>query len=234
MLTKLPWRALQTSLGTGLPSRAGQMSTSVTKLARRRCVTSLLCSLWMLAALTWDQPAHTTLYTPGTSLTAQVTVALTPNGRADAVTPLPPGRSCSSSDSSVTECFALPAQRRMPFNEFLQLFYSSKTSPSCSQEGGAANRELAAQKQQGQQQGWHQQEEEQKKKQVPRGQQQGKQRQEDQQQQQHEGKARTAERVVPYLQFQNSSLTAELPQLLEDVDEHFPFATEAFGRLLTV
>ncbi len=35
--------------------------------------------------------------------------------------------------------------------------------------------------------------------------------------------------VVPYLQHQNSSLTAELAPLLEDVDAELPWATEAFG-----
>jgi hypothetical protein len=34
---------------------------------------------------------------------------------------------------------------------------------------------------------------------------------------------------VPYLQFQNSSLTAELPQLLADIDPQLSWATEAFG-----
>jgi hypothetical protein len=38
--------------------------------------------------------------------------------------------------------------------------------------------------------------------------------------------------IVPYLQFQNSSLTKELPQLLPDVDAHLPWATEAFGGAL--
>ncbi|KAI3438998.1 hypothetical protein D9Q98_001410 [Chlorella vulgaris] len=34
---------------------------------------------------------------------------------------------------------------------------------------------------------------------------------------------------VPYLQFQNSSLTSELPQLLADIDPQLSWATEAFG-----
>ncbi|KAL4434322.1 hypothetical protein ABPG75_000763 [Micractinium tetrahymenae] len=37
--------------------------------------------------------------------------------------------------------------------------------------------------------------------------------------------------VVPYLQYQNSSLTAEVPQLLGDVDLLLSWATQAFGGL---
>ena len=35
---------------------------------------------------------------------------------------------------------------------------------------------------------------------------------------------------VPYVQHQNSSLTVEFPQLVEDVEEHIPWATEALGH----
>ncbi|KAL4423232.1 hypothetical protein ABPG77_000024 [Micractinium sp. CCAP 211/92] len=38
-------------------------------------------------------------------------------------------------------------------------------------------------------------------------------------------------RVVPYLQYQNSSLTAEVPQLLGDIDLLLSWATQAFGGL---
>lgn len=34
---------------------------------------------------------------------------------------------------------------------------------------------------------------------------------------------------VSYIQKQNSNMTSELAELLDDVDEHLPWATEAFG-----
>ena len=87
-----------------------------------------------------------------------VTVALTPNGRADCPTPLP--------GNGDTECFALPHQQRMPLAEFLDLLRASRED------------------------------------QTP---------------------------LVPYYQYQNSCLTAELPQLMADVGPDLPFATDAFG-----
>ena len=84
------------------------------------------------------------------------TVAITPDGRADAPALLPDG----------TPVFALPLQQRMTLAEFFRLLrWSSR--------GG---------------------------------------------------------RNVPYLQYQNSSLTAELPELLGDVDRELPWASEAFGE----
>lgn len=107
-------------------------------------------------------------------------MALTPNGRADAVTPLPPmpnGSNAAADAGPQGECFALPAQYRMPFPDFVALFYATKQQRQQQQQPGAPQQN------------------------------------------------------IPYLQFQNSSLTAELPRLLEDVDEHMAFATEAFGGL---
>ena len=42
--------------------------------------------------------------------------------------------------------------------------------------------------------------------------------------------AASAPAVVPYLQYQNSSLTAEVPQLLGDADPRLSWADEAFGE----
>lgn len=87
-----------------------------------------------------------------------ITVALTPNGRADCPTALPDGR----------PCFALPHQQKMPLAQFLDLLRASN------------NGELGS--------------------------------------------------MVPYYQYQNSSLTEELPGLMDDIDRDLPFATEAFGK----
>lgn len=38
-------------------------------------------------------------------------------------------------------------------------------------------------------------------------------------------------RGVYYMQRQNSNLTDEFPELLEDIEKHIPWATEAFGAL---
>ena len=90
----------------------------------------------------------------------EVTVALTPNGRADAVTPLPPpagavapgggggaatgggvaggggggGAHCPSS-----HCFALPHQVKMPLRDFLALLHSSKQAGGGGKQGGTAD-----------------------------------------------------------------------------------------------
>ena len=45
-----------------------------------------------------------------------MSVAVTPNGRADAVTELPPGRTAGSD-----RCFCLPLEERMPFSRFLDM-----------------------------------------------------------------------------------------------------------------
>ena len=199
----------------------------------------------------------------------EVTVALTPNGRADAVTPLPGmggGASGGSGDSAeqqqqqaqqqgegevARECFALPAQRRMPFRDFLSLFYSTKgmaaKAAACSRSSrgidgggsGVAGTEAAGQgpevlaggpaaaAEAAEVAGS-----------ICSGSAEGassplQQRQEQQQHQQQQGQQgqQQGAAVVPYLQFQNSSLLEELPRLLGDVDEHFGFATEAFGGL---
>ncbi len=99
----------------------------------------------------------------------EVTVALTPNGRADAVTPLPPnsgscngaggssgtvaeGRSGGSGDGEHSTAqrpqrvFALPHQVKMPLKDFLLLLRSSKQSKLGSSGDSAA--ELAAEQRQ--------------------------------------------------------------------------------------
>ncbi|KAI7840470.1 hypothetical protein COHA_005772 [Chlorella ohadii] len=156
----------------------------------------------------------------------EVTVALTPNGRADAVTPLPPNSgSCNgtggSSSGAAAEgrsgggggsreggedehstaqqpqrVFALPHQVKMPLKDFLLLLRSSKQSKLGASGDSAA--ELAAA-----------------------------------QRQAAAAAAAAAAHpgVVPYLQYQNSSLTAEVPQLLGDVDLLLSWATQAFGGL---
>lgn len=88
---------------------------------------------------------------------AEVTAALTPDGRADCPTTLPDG----------SPCFALPHQQRMPLANFFALLRDCQAG-----KPGA----------------------------------------------------------VPYLQFQNSSLTEELPQLVADVEPDLPWATHAFGE----
>lgn len=88
---------------------------------------------------------------------APVTVALTPDGRADAPALLPDG----------TPAFMLPYHHRDTLEGFFSMLHASQLDPSA---------------------------------------------------------------LVPYLQHQNSSLTEELPQLLGDVDEDLPWATEAFGK----
>lgn len=107
---------------------------------------------------------------------ALVTVALTPNGRADCPTPLPDGQTAAITTApapaaggvphSQDQCFALPCQRRTTLATFYQLLDASRADPNA---------------------------------------------------------------AVPYLQYQNSSLTAELPQLLFDIDFELPWASEAFG-----
>lgn len=99
----------------------------------------------------------------------EVTVALTPNGRADAVTPLPPNGSCNGSGSGAAggtaaggqdgggsgsrdaaqrqqRVFALPHQVKMPLKDFLLLLRSSKQSKLAASGDSAA--ELAAAQQQ--------------------------------------------------------------------------------------
>lgn len=95
----------------------------------------------------------------------EVTVALTPNGRADAVTPLPPpdgavaaspaGPDGDAASSATTgdgaapapggcsagagHCFALPHQVKMPLRDFLALLHSSKQAQAGSGgQGGTA------------------------------------------------------------------------------------------------
>ncbi|PRW58748.1 jmjC domain-containing 7 isoform X1 [Chlorella sorokiniana] len=152
----------------------------------------------------------------------EVTVALTPNGRADAVTPLPPNGSGSGSSSGGGDggsgggaaegqsnggsggegaaqrpqrVFALPHQVKMPLKDFLLLLRSSKQSKLAASGDSAA--ELAAA----------------------------------QRQAAAAAAAPACPGVVPYLQYQNSSLTAEVPQLLGDVDLLLSWATQAFGGL---
>ena len=118
---------------------------------------------------------------------ALVTVALTPNGRADALTPLsPPG---GASDAQCC-CFALPYQQRMTLADFLALLHSSRQQLQDSLQAATGAGSGAA----------------------PRG------------------GGGGGGGGVPYLQFQNSSLTAELPQLLGDVDPELGWASEAFGE----
>lgn len=96
-------------------------------------------------------------YLAGALGDAQVTVALTPGGRADALEPAPPGVDAAC-------VFALPAERRMALAAFFQLL-AARDGP------------------------------------------------------------------VAYLQYQNSSLTAEAPQLLADVAPELAWASQAFGEL---
>lgn len=143
----------------------------------------------------------------------EVTVALTPNGRADAVTPLPPNGSSGGGAANgaapggtanapaangegaaqrPAHVFALPHQVKMPLKDFLALLRSSKQAKLAA--SGDSVTELAAA--------------------------------------QRQAAAASAAKpgVVPYLQFQNSSLTAEVPQLLGDVDLLLSWATQAFGE----
>lgn len=96
-----------------------------------------------------------------------VTVALTPNGRADCPTPfLPSPPAAASANEEDQLCFAFPYERKTSLATFFNLLEAS------------VNDKYAP---------------------------------------------------VPYMQFQNSSLTTELPQLVSDVSPELPFATEAFG-----
>lgn len=98
-------------------------------------------------------------YLKATAGDAMVTVALTPNGLADAVTPLPDGSG---------DCFVLPYEEKMSLSSFLDILLVSDAS--------------------------------------------------------------SAPSVVPYLQFQNSSLTEELPMLLGDIEESIPWVKEALSQ----
>ena len=95
---------------------------------------------------------------------ALVTVALTPNGRADCPTTFPDD--AQQPTPAQEQRFALPCQRRTTLPTFYKLLDASKNDPNA---------------------------------------------------------------AVPYLQYQNSSLTVELPQLLTDIDSEFSWASEAFG-----
>ncbi|GAB4816662.1 hypothetical protein N2152v2_003708 [Parachlorella kessleri] len=144
-------------------------------------------------------------------------------------------------------------ERRMPLRDFISLFHASKGAAATPGMGGDSAAQQA--KQHGHAPGWrrmpaehhateqHQQEEQHQHEE-----------QHQQQQQEEEEEAAASEEgwgniewlqpqlpgqqaqplglgLVPYLQFQNSSLLKELPQLLGDVDEHIPWATEALGCL---
>eukprot|EP00887_Chlorella_sp_A99_P000675 scaffold5.g675.t1 len=130
-----------------------------------------------------------------------VTVALTPNGRADAVTPLPDAAtplpapaaqaaavggahsSAEQGERRPSVCFALPHQDRLPLRAFLRLLRASGTAASAARGSGSPD----------------------------------------------SGAGTSGAGCCPYLQFQNSSLTAELPELLGDVEAELPWATEALG-----
>jgi len=99
-----------------------------------------------------------------------VTVALTPDGRADCPTPfLPPAATATATDDEEEQlCFAFPYECKTSLATFFNLLEASINDKSA---------------------------------------------------------------PVPYMQFQNSSLTTELPQLVSDVSLELPFATEAFGTI---
>jgi jumonji domain-containing protein 7 len=113
---------------------------------------------------------------------APVTVALTPDGRADCPIPFSLPATATTATTATTAattnileeeehlCFALPYERKTSLATFFNLLEASLSED-------------------------------------------------------HEDQSAP----VPYLQFQNSSLTAELPQLVSDVAPDVPFATEAFG-----
>jgi len=95
-----------------------------------------------------------------------VTVALTPNGRADCPTPFSSSSATATDNEEQQLCFAFPYERKTSLATFFNLLEASIND-----------------------------------KHAP----------------------------VPYMQFQNSSLTTELPQLVSDVSPELSFATEAFG-----
>jgi peptidyl-lysine (3S)-dioxygenase / protease len=101
--------------------------------------------------------------------TDPVTVALTPDGRADCPIKIPPSSLATATGSKDEQlCFAFPYQRKTSLSTFFNLLEASLVDQSA---------------------------------------------------------------PVPYMQFQNSSLTNELPQLIPDVAPDLPFASEAFGCL---
>ena len=193
-----------------------------------------------------------------------VTVALTPNGRADAVTPLPaapapPPRSspagsvdpaqesCAQPSGSGGgaagtgelplrgECFTLPHQERMTLRDFLHLLQASRAAASNGSNTGGGGASTSSSSDSttcaGNTGGGNSM--------IPGpGVENGQQQQRQPQQQSHHHQHHDSHHqhqgpqpcIVPYLQFQNSSLTTELPQLLADSDPDLPWATEALGE----
>lgn len=130
-----------------------------------------------------------------------VTVALTPYGRADAVAALPGGAAGEAGECF--ECFALPYQRRMPMGEFLGLLCRRRRRPDQPPAAAAAEPRI-----------------------------------DDAEPASQPSPAKAPDcdaagldldSLVPYLQYQNSSLLEEVPALVRDADAELGWASRAFG-----